>query len=308
MARMWMGIALISGALLTSCSELGDFDRVKEDFHYSYPLQPGGRLELDNRNGSIDIVGWDRSSIDVSGTKFAQTASLLKQIKINVSVNGNNASIATEWPRSSWHGSQGAKYMIRVPRQTVLTRAQTTNGSVSVEDLEGGGRVSSTNGRISMARDTGDYDLHTTNGAIELEECSGSERAHTTNGAVRGRLKAGSIDSQSTNGAIELTLMQPANGQAIRASTTNGGIVLALAEFHDNPVNAETRNGGVTLRLPSDINARINAETRLAGITNSLTLSSTDENSKHRLSGQLGKGGPLISATTTTGGVHLERY
>jgi hypothetical protein len=37
-------------------------------------------------------------------------------------------------------------------------------------------------------------------------------------------------------------------------------------------------------------------------------LSSTDENSKHRLSGQLGKGGPLISATTTTGSVHLERY
>jgi DUF4097 and DUF4098 domain-containing protein YvlB len=308
MTRMWMGIVLLNGALLTSCGELGDFDRVKEDFHYSYPLQPGGRLELDNRNGSIDIVGWDRNAIDVSGTKFAPTANLLQQIKVNVSVNGNNASIATEWPKDSWHGSYGAKYMIRVPRQTTLTRTQTTNGSVSIEDLEGGGRVSSTNGRISMARDTGDYDLHTTNGAIELEECSGSERAHTTNGAVRGRLKAGSIDSQSTNGAIELTLMQPSNGQPIRASTTNGGIVLALAEFHDNPVSAQTRNGGVTLRLPSDINAKITAETSVSSISNNLTLTSTDENSKHRLSGQLGKGGSLISATTTTGSVHLERY
>jgi hypothetical protein len=308
MTRMWMGIALISGALLTSCGELGDFDRAKEDFHYSYPLQPGGRLELDNRNGSIDIVGWDRNAIDVSGTKFAPTANLLQQIKINVSVNGNNASVGTEWPKDLWHGSYGAKYMIRVPRQITLSRAQTTNGSVSVEDLEGGGHVTSTNGRISMARDTGDYDLHTTNGAIELEECSGSERAHTTNGAVRGRLKAGSIDSQSTNGAIELTLMQPSSGQPIRASTTNGGIVLALAEFHDNPVSAQTRNGGVTLRLPSDINAKINAETSISSISNNLTMSSTDENSKHRLSGQLGKGGPLISATTTTGSVHLERY
>jgi DUF4097 and DUF4098 domain-containing protein YvlB len=308
MRRMWMGIALMSSALLTSCSELGDFDRAKEDFHYSYPLQPGGRLELDNRNGSIDIVGWDRNTIDVSGTKFAPSADRLQQIKINVSVSGNSASIATEWPKDSWHGSYGAKYMIRVPRQTALSRAQTTNGSVSVEDLEGGGHVTSTNGRISMARDTGDYDLHTTNGAIELEQCSGSERAHTTNGAVRGRLKAGSIESQSTNGAIELTLMQPSNGQSIRASTTNGGIVLALAEFHENPISAKTSNGGVTLRLPSEINAQINAETRLSRISNNLTLSSTDENSKHRLSGQLGKGGPLISAITTTGSVHLERY
>ncbi|MGI9069740.1 MAG: DUF4097 family beta strand repeat-containing protein [Bryobacteraceae bacterium] len=308
MTRMWMGIALISGALLTSCSELGGFDRVKEDFHYSYPLQPGGRLELDNRNGSIDIVGWDRNMIDVSGTKSAPTTDRLQQIKINVSVSANTASVRTEWPKDSWHGSYGAKYMIRVPRQTTLSRAQTTNGSISVEDLEGGGHVTSTNGRISMARATGDYDLHTTNGAIELEECSGSERAHTTNGAVRGRLKAGSVDSQSTNGAIELTLMQPSSSQPIRASTTNGGIVLALAEFHDNPISAETRNGGVTLRLPSDINAKINAKTSVSSISNNLTLSSTDENSKHRLSGQLGKGGPLISATTTTGSVHLERY
>jgi DUF4097 and DUF4098 domain-containing protein YvlB len=308
MRRTRIGIGLVGAVLLSSCSDLGDFDRVKEDFHYSYPLQPAARLELDNRNGSIEIVGWDRNTIDVSGTKFAPTANRLQQIKIDVSVSGNNASVVTQWPKDSWHGSYGAKYVIRVPRQTTLARTQTTNGSVSVEDLEGGGHVTSTNGRISMARDTGDYDVQTTNGAIDFEECSGSERAHTTNGAVRGRLKAGSIDSQSTNGSIEFTLVQPSNGQAIRASTTNGGIVLALAEFHDNPLNAETTNGSVTIRLPNDTSAKVNVETTLSSIRNDLTLSSTDESSKHRLSGQLGKGGPLISATTTTGAVHLERY
>lgn len=308
MKPIWAGVGLVTVALLSSCVDLGDFDRVKEDFHYSYPLQPGGRLELDNRNGSIQIVGWDRNTIDVSGTKFASSADRLQQIKINVSVNGSNASIATEWPRDSWHGSYGANYIIRLPRQITLSRTQTSNGSVSVEDLEGGGHVTSTNGRISMARDAGDYDAQTSNGAIEIEECSGSERAHTTNGAVRGRLKAGTIDAESTNGSIEFTVMQPSNGQAIRASTTNGGIVLAVAEFHGNPLSAHTTNGGITLRLPSNTNARINLETGLASISNDLTLSSTDETSKHRLSGQLGKDGPLISATTTTGAIHLERY
>jgi DUF4097 and DUF4098 domain-containing protein YvlB len=308
MRQTRIGIGLICTVLLSSCGDLGDFNRVKEDFHYTYPMQSGGRLELDNRNGSIEIVGWDRNTIDVSGTKFAPTSARLQQIKINVSVSGNSASVATEWPKESWHGSYGAKYIIRVPRQTTLARTQTTNGSVSVEDLEGGGHVKSTNGRISMARDIGDYDVQTSNGAIDFKECSGSERAHTRNGAVRGELKTGSIDSESTNGSIELTLMQPSNGQRIRASTTNGGVVVALAEFHDNPLNAETTNGSVTLRLPSDTNAKLNVETRLSSISNHLALSSTDESSKHRLSGQLGKGGPLISATTTTGAVHLERY
>jgi DUF4097 and DUF4098 domain-containing protein YvlB len=308
MRRTKIGIGLLGAVLLSSCGDLGDFDRVKEDFHYTYPLQPGGRLELENRNGSIEIVGWDRNTIDVSGTKFAPATNRLQEIKININVSGNGASVATEWPKDSWHGSYGAKYIIRVPRQITLARAQTTNGSVSVEDLEGGGHVNSTNGRISMARDSGDYDVHTTNGAIDFEECSGSQRAHTTNGAVRGRLKTGSIDSESTNGSIELTLMQPSNGQRIRASTTNGGIVLALAEFHDNPLNAETTNGGVTIRLPKDTNAKVNLETSVASIRNDLSLSSTEESSKHRLSGQLGNGGPLISASTRTGAVHLERY
>src|SRR6266516_169553 len=128
MKPIWAGVGLIAAALLSSCVDLGDFDRVNEDFHYSYPLQPGGSLELHNRNGSIDIVGWDRKTIDVSGTKFASSRDRLQQIKINVDVSGTNASVATEWPKNSWHGSYGAKYMIRLPRQTTIARAQTTNG------------------------------------------------------------------------------------------------------------------------------------------------------------------------------------
>ncbi len=308
MRHSWIGIGLVGGVLLSSCGDLGDFDRAKEDFHYSYPLQPGGRLDLRNRNGSIEIAGWDRNSIDVSGTKFASNAERLKQIKINVSVGGNDASVETEAPNASWFGSYGAKYLIRVPRQTALGRTQTTNGGVSVEDLEGGGRVNSTNGRISFARDTGDYQAETTNGAVEYEQCSGSERAKTTNGSIRGRLKTGVIEAESTNGSIDFTLLQPPDNRPIRLSTTNGGVVLAIAELHSNPLQAHTVNGSVTLRLPAAANANVDLETSLSSIKNELTLSSTSEASKHRLMGQLGKGGPLISASTSTGSIHLERY
>ncbi len=307
MRHSWIGIGLLGGVLLSSCG-VGDFDRVKEDFHYSYPLQAGGRLDLSNRNGSVEIAGWDRNTIDVSGTKFASNTERLKQIKINVSVSGNDASVETEAPNASWFGSSGAKYQIRVPRQTTLGRAKTTNGGVSVEDLEGGGQVTSTNGRLSFARDTGDYQAETTNGAVEYEQCSGSERAQTTNGSIRGRLKTGVIEAQSTNGSIDFTLLQPPDNRPIRLSTTNGGVVLAIAELHDNSVQAHTMNGSVTLRLPDGANANVDLKTNLSSIKNELTLSSTSETSKHRLMGQLGKGGPLISASTSTGSIHLERY
>ena len=301
-------VLILGGISLAGCDDLGDFAHVKEDFHYSYAMPAGGHLNVENTNGSVEIVGWDRNTIDVSGTKFAANGDRLREINIKVSVNGNSASIVTETPKDFWHGSFGAKYLIRVPGQTMIENVRTTNGTVNVEDLRGGGHVTSTNGRISLTRDTGDYDVHTTNGAIELQDCSGNERAHTTNGGVHGRLKAGAINAQSQNGGIDVTIEQPQDGQPLRASTTNGGITLALEEFHDNSITADTTNGGVTLRLPANVDAKVKLDTSVSSISNDLTLSSTEETSKHHLSGQLGKGGPLISASTTTGSIHLERY
>ena len=309
MKRMWIAAGIVAAiAVLSSCDDLEGFDRTKEDFHYSYALKPGGRLDIDNANGSIDITGWDRNTLDVSGTKYASSEDRLRDIQIKVKVDGNQASIRTETPKNAFHGGFGARYLIRVQRQIALNRAHTTNGSFTVEDLEGGGHVTSTNGRISLARDTGDYELQTTNGAIDLEECSGTNRATTTNGAVRGRIRAGAIEAESTNGGIDFTIDKPQDDKPVRLSTTNGGITLAMAEFHANPITAETTNGGVTLRLPSDTNAQLRARNSSASISTDLPLSSTEEMSKHQLKARLGSGGPLISASSSSGSIRIEKY
>ncbi len=309
MHRIWILTGLVAAAaVLSSCDDFGGFDRAKQDFHYSYSMQPGGRLDVDNTNGSVDIAGWDRNTIDVSGTKYAPSDNELQEVQIKVEVNGNAASIRTEAPKNFFHGNFGAHYVIRVPRQIALDRAQTTNGSVSAEDLDGGGQVRSTNGRISLARDTGNYEVHTTNGTIELQEVSGDEHAETTNGSIRGRLKAGAIDANSTNGAIEFTIEKPQDDRPIHVETTNGGVTLALAELHGNAITAETTHGGVTLRLPGDANAQIDAHTSFARITSDLPFSSTGDISKHDLNARLGNGGPHISVRTTTGGIRIEKY
>ncbi len=307
MRRLWMGAGcFVLAVVVSSCD---DFERVRQDFHYSYAMQPGGRLDIDNTNGSVEVTGWDRNTIDVSGTKYAPTEDELRDVQIKVEMNGNTASIRTEMPdRDFFHGNRGASYRLRVPRQIALDRAQTTNGSVSIEDLQGGGYVRSTNGHISMARDTGNYEIHTTNGGMDLEDLSGDEHAETTNGAIRGRLKTGAIDAKSTNGSIDVTVSKPQEDKELRVRTTNGGVTLALEEFHANPITAETTHGGVTLRLPGDANARIDAHTSFARITSDLNLSSTGEISKHELNGKLGNGGPEISLHTTTGGIHIEKY
>lgn len=298
-------IALLASMIgLCACDGIGDFGRVQEDFHYSYAMQPGGHLDIENRNGSISIVGWDRDSIDVAGTKYAPEDAELKQLQIKVDVSGNMASIVTETPNGSW-GNYGANYTIHLPRTTLVSRAKSTNGSVTAEDMSGGGSLLSTNGRIQLRRDEGNFDIRTTNGSVEFEDCSGVERAETTNGNVDGVLKTGAFDAHTTNGSIDVTISKPLANETLRAKTTNGSIKLELDNFASNPIRVETTHGPVTLRLPHDTDARIDARTNLAEVRSDLPVSA-EQSEKHELRGQLGKGGPVISATTTTGSIRIE--
>ncbi len=308
MRYYWLGALFTAAMAVTGCGAAGGFDQAKEDFHYSFPLEAGGNLHLDNANGSVQITGWDRNTIEISGTKYAPSTDDLRDVKIKAGVHGSDAVIETQTPHRSFHGSYGANYVIHLPRKIVLEHVQTSNGSISVNDLDGGGKVVSSNGKIAMDHAIGDYAIETTNGGIDLEQCRGAFRAESSNGALKGNLATGSINASTTNGSVNFTVDKPKEGQPLRASSTNGSVTLAIAEFHDNPIKADTTNGSVTLRLPGDINAKLDASTTMSSIKSDLPIMTTGEISKHHLSGKLGNGGPLISAETTMGSIHLQRY
>ena len=61
-------------------------ERRTADVHYSYPMQSGSKLTVENVNGSIEITGWDQNTIDISATKYAETDQLLAQVSVDVAV------------------------------------------------------------------------------------------------------------------------------------------------------------------------------------------------------------------------------
>lgn len=309
MTKQTLRAACLSATLLlTGCDGIA-FESANEDFHQSYEASPGGSLELTNKNGSLEITGWDRNTVEIAGTKFARDRDGLQEVKIDIRQDGNRFLVKTETPKSDWRGGgYGVRYRIHVPRQFRLDHFETTNGSITAEDLEGGGKLKSTNGKVAAARLTGDYTFDTTNGSIEVDGLSGLQRVNTTNGGVKGGLKEGALQAESTNGAIDITVDKPQSDKPMKLSTTNGSIKLAMAEFHANPIHAETTHGSITLRLPPDINAQLHAETSMAKIESQLPLTSTEERSKHQLSGRYGSGGPAIEASTSTGGIRIEKY
>ncbi|MEX2262364.1 MAG: DUF4097 family beta strand repeat-containing protein [Bryobacteraceae bacterium] len=261
----------------------GDSQRFKEDFLYTHRLNPGGRVSLENFNGSVEIVGSDRDSIEIAGTKYAATEELLDAIRIEVDSTDAAIRIRTVRPYER-RGNSGARYRIRLPRKIELERINTSNGAVSVQSIEGNARLRTSNASVKAIGVKGDVDAQTSNGGIDLDDVEGGCILKTSNAGVRAERIRGGFEATSSNGGIQVELLNEPN-RTVRLDTSNAGITLRMPAASAARVRARTSNGSVS----SDFDVR-----RESG-----------EKKKSSLDGEIGTGGPLLDLSTSNGNIRI---
>ncbi len=187
---------------------------ISKEFNQSYPLQPGGSLELQNVNGTVDVQGWERNEIEVHAVKTSKhKESDLDLVSIEVDARPDALTIATRYPQNE--GVEVAvDYTIHVPHGARVEHISTVNGTLRVAGVE----------TVE--------DLHTVNGNIEVFEAGGNVHAHTTNGNVH----------------LELAHLPDKTGAT--AETTNGSLVLAVPSDMQADVEARCLNGNFSSELP----------------------------------------------------------
>jgi hypothetical protein len=291
---------------LTACDEnwnIGVSDRYREDFHMSQPLASGGRLQVDNFNGSIEILGWDKDTVDISGTKFANSESRLHEIRIEVTPSPGMVSIRTIRPYERF-GNAGARYVIHVPRKVELDSITSSNGRVNLEGLEGRARVRTSNGGVNAMSLTGSLEVQTSNGAIEINDVNGDANLHTTNGSIRANIRKGGLEARTSNGAVTVAV-EDTDSRPVRLETSNGRIEVTLKTGRE--VRASTSNSSITVRLASEVNADVRARTSNASVTTDFDVRVRGSVDKHHLEGTIGNGGPLIDLATSNGAIRIVR-
>jgi DUF4097 and DUF4098 domain-containing protein YvlB len=124
----------------------------------------------------------------------------------------------------------------------------TSNGEVTVAEIDGTVEVETSNGKIGIDHVVGSIRLDTSNGAINMNDVDGSIDAETSNGAVvfRGHLLGDTHRMRTSNGAIEVAIPQDL-ALRIDASTSNGSISTSLPLIGDT----EGKSWSATLNPPS---------------------------------------------------------
>ncbi|HEU4995509.1 MAG TPA: DUF4097 family beta strand repeat-containing protein [Gemmatimonadaceae bacterium] len=190
-----------------------DYERFCEirDVTIKAPASDRG-LFVDGRdNGGVAFYGWDknevlvRALIQATGDTRAEAQGLAKEIR--VLTDGDR--IRADGPASRRHSWWSVSYEVWVPRKMNLD-ADTHNGGITVEGVEG---------RI---------DLRAVNGGITLREVGGNVRAETTNGGVSAALSGSrwngdGLDLQTTNGSVGLEIPRGYNAE-LETGTVNGGM------------------------------------------------------------------------------------
>ncbi len=184
-----------------------------EVFERTLPLPAGGSFVLENVNGSVQVVGWDRDEVEVEAVKTSQSDPRdLDQVKIEVDSHPGQVAVHTRYPQGQ--GAQVAvEYHIHVPYRVLLGSIETVNGSVVVRGIEGSGELRSVNGNVEVLNSSGRFNAKTTNGDLRLE--------------LRELMDGGPMDIETVNGSVILGL--PSNARAnVKVLSMNGDVYSEL--------------------------------------------------------------------------------
>lgn len=308
---MRLRIALLCAAALTvaGCDldpeNWGSSTRYKEEFSQTHPFAAGGRLFLENFNGSVELFGWDRDEVEMTGSKYAATREVMEAMKIEVVADAGSLRIRTIRPDTR-SCNCGAKYVLRLPRKAILDRVETSNGSLRLEAVSGEARLRTSNGGLKIDNVQGPLEATTSNGAIEINDYEGNAVLKTSNGRIRATGLRGRVEAVTSNGSIDVTITEPAPGLPLRFTTSNGSINLTLEKWVNTGLVARTSNSSINLRLPEGVNAQLQASTSNGAINTEFEIA-TKQLSKNRVDGRIGAGGPLIDLATSNGTIRVLR-
>lgn len=244
-SRSFMGSVVLALAALATSLASGD---LHEEFHQTHAFSPGGRVALDNVNGDVHILAWDRNEVKIDAIKRASSQQRLEEARIVVDPGRNVITIRTRYPEHhNYQNPASVEYTVTVPRGARLDEIRLVNGKLDITGVTGDVRASSVNGMVKAEKLGGEAKISTVNGGVEAT----FERLENSK----------SISIHSVNGSIVISLPHDARAE-LRASNVTGGIEndfglpVDRGRFVGSNLNAVLKGGGTRIKL-SNVNGSI---------------------------------------------------
>lgn len=224
--------------------------KVTEKFAQTYPLDANGSIHLENVNGSVEIIAWDKNEVSLEAEKSARDQEGLDRMHLNIESSNRRLSIKTEYEKKwkFWDNMNAqVHYKLMVPAGASLDGIEVVNAGISVTGVKGSVSLEAVNGGIEADGLTGDGDFETVNGSIRVTyaamPASGRISLDTVNGTCKLALPenaAFDFDADTVNGRISCDFpitLQNSGKREMHGAINGGGTRVSL----------ESVNGSLTV-------------------------------------------------------------
>lgn len=224
--------------------------------------EAAGTVEITNVAGTIDISGWNREEVEVTGT-------LGRGVKdLRLERRGSRVEIEVELyhGRGGHHERVTAHLEVRLPRGSEV-KVETVDSEITASSLTGELEIESVSGSIKIEDGPPVLSIETVAGDVEVK--SGVERltVETVSGTVE--LYCGrEIEAAAVSGRIKVLGREEI--ESAELSVVAGDIRFEGTLAARGRLDASSHNGSIDVLLPESVSARFEVSTFSGRITNEL--------------------------------------
>jgi DUF4097 and DUF4098 domain-containing protein YvlB len=240
--------AVIVVASIVQCCNVLAADSRSVNIHKAADLN--GAVEIDNVAGRVDVTGWDRAEVEVTGTIGERVE------RVDVNTAAGHTTVRVVVPNQSWGRGDGMKadLLVRIPRKSFLTAtfvsadftAHELQGQLEIHTVSGsvGGelareaKINTVSGAMKIAAGAGPLELNSVSGAIVVTGSSGDVRVGTVSG--KADVELGTVTRarfQTVSGTVNVS-GSLAKGAEVTATSVSGSLRFTLKGAGDYDINS----------------------------------------------------------------------
>jgi DUF4097 and DUF4098 domain-containing protein YvlB len=221
---------------------------------------PDPDVTVEIMQGSIEVTGWDRQEVRITGTVGDNLEGL------EISADEDDVEIEVEFPdrRISNPMAAEARLAISVPVGASL-EIETFNAEIKVTDVHGSLELATVNGGIVVSGRADEVYAESVSGNITISTAGAEVEAESVSGAVIVDGASGDIGISTMNGRIEVTAIE---ADSVDLESMSGSIEFRGALANDGDLSASGYSSDIVLVLPASTSASFEIETHTGDIEN----------------------------------------
>jgi DUF4097 and DUF4098 domain-containing protein YvlB len=283
----------------------------------SLPSTNVTNVSINNHSGSINVVGWDKDRISVTGTLDDDAEKLIFEQK------GAQVLIKVEYPRMDNWSADGSKITVFMPKN-IRMKSSSISSDIHISNLHGGVEVKTVSGDVLAKNVTQSVELNSISGNIKTDKLSGKVSLSAVSGDIKDTDSTGRLEIRAVSGEVVInsqakevffnnvsggSKLNLADVMELRIRTVSGDLQAKVTLNEKALLKASTVSGDLAFTFQKGIDADFSLKSSVGGdIDNNITKDKTEHDEYGpgaKLNFQTVNGSALVRVSTVSGNVEV---